>query len=55
MEPFNIGKLEWMLSTDFGLMVFVMIFLTWVLVIVNLFLAMIVLVRKVIREYKCKK
>jgi len=43
----NGTNLVWILSTDFGILVFVMIFLTWGLVIVNLFLLMVYLVHKV--------
>ena len=37
----------WILSTDFGITVFTMTFLTWTLIIVNLFLLMLLLVHKI--------
>jgi len=46
-----IADWEWALSTDFGILVFVLIFLTWGLLIVNLFLGMLVLVHKVIKQH----
>ena len=50
------GKdLLWILSTDFGRMIFVMIFLTWGLVIINLILTMLVLVHKVFWQVQEKK
>ncbi len=47
------GKdLLWILSTDFGRIVFVMTFLTWGLIIVDLFLSMLILVHKIFGKRK---
>jgi hypothetical protein len=55
MEAFGYGKdILFILSNDFGRMVFIMIFLTWGLVIVNLFLSMLLLVHKLFGEKKKK-
>lgn len=40
----------WWLHTQFGILVFSMFFLTWALVIVNLFLLMLALVKRVFRR-----
>ena len=46
-DPIVYGKkMEWMLSTDFGMMVFIMLFLTWGLVLINLVLGALLMTNK---------
>lgn len=44
---FDGAKMVWILSTDFGRMVFVMIFITWTLIIINLSFTALIMVHKI--------